>query len=201
MKYITAIHRQQGEGTPSLLLQQFVCRGVPVCFACLERAENEKSLSQGGLRREEMPGREDTEKIKSWLRNFPWPRAVKKPEYWLSRARFEWESMSLREPGRMLLIAVGEWILLLQGERGNRMYLINSSYGRGRAGLIREDFMGNIEPEVGILMAASDFGEGADENKLGMVFCPGELRNEEQMEKRLRELGGQAAVLFLTKEG
>lgn len=218
MKYLTACYRQQGEGTPSLLLQQFQCRGVPVCFACLEGtvAQGElphRNLPQGDLpkrnflqgdlsqREFSRPEGDALEEIKRWSRGFSWPKAVKRPEYWLMRAQYEWENMSGGNRNRTLLLAVGERILLLQGESGNKLYLINSCYGRGRAGLRKEDFLGSMEPGVGVLMSSPDFAGKMEENQLGKALSPGELQCEEQMEKRLRELGGQAAVLFLTKEG
>ena len=42
MKYIITYYRTQGVGSPSLVLQQYLFREIPVCFVCVCSAENEQ---------------------------------------------------------------------------------------------------------------------------------------------------------------
>lgn len=187
MKYITAYYRQQGEETPSLLLQQFVYRGVPVCFACLQTRK------------------EETKGIKEWVRSFSWEKAIKKPERWLTKARGELEKLFPFPEKSMFVLAVGEWILLSAATDGQGMYQVNSNFGRGVAQSMKDNFLGVIEPEVGVLLNISAREivdeEKIREEKIGKVLCPGELRNDEQVEKRLQELGGTSFFLFARENG
>lgn len=185
MQYITACYRQQGEGTPSLLLSQFQCREVPVCLAYLA------DCNHHGIN---FLNKDPVDELRFWCRHFPWPKAVKHPGRWLARAEKE---LAERLAGSgenvsryTLLLAIGGNLLLMGG--GQQVYLINTSYGRGHAELLQPDFRGILEAGAGILLATPAFAENLRLDRLGKALCPGELKEEAQMERRLRELAEQA---------
>lgn len=185
MQYRTACYRQQGEGTPSLLLSQFQCREVPVCLAYLAHSEyHEKTCLNA----------DPADELNFWCRHFPWPRAAKRPERWLARAEKELaervEGCGEKASRYTLLLAVGEHLLLMGG--GQQVYLINTAYGQGHAERLQSDFRGILEAGAGILLATPDFTENLRLDRLGKALCPGELKEEAQMERRLRELAEQA---------
>lgn len=181
MQYMTACYRQQGEGTPFLLLSQFQCRELPVCLAYL--ADGIHFLNT-----------DPVDELRLWCRSFPWPKAVKHPGRWLARAEKELAERvagSGEDASRYtLMLAVGENLLLMG--KGQQVYLINTSYGRGYAELLQPDFRGILEAGAGILLATPAFTGNLRLERLGKALCPGELKEEQQMERRLRELAGQA---------
>lgn len=185
MQYMTACYRQQGEGTPSLLLSQFQCREVPVCLAYLADS------NYHGIN---LLNTDPVDELRFWCRHFPWPKAVKHPGRWLARAEKELaERVADSDGGESrytLLLGVGEYLLLMGG--GQPVFLINTSYGRGHAELLQPDFRGILEAGAGILLATPAFAENLRLDRLGKALCPGELKEEAQMERRLRELAEQA---------
>lgn len=193
MQYMTACYRQQGEGTPSLLLLQFQCREVPVCLAYLADGNDHEINTLNA---------DPVDELRFWCRHFPWPKAVKRPGRWLARAEKELaERVADSDGGESrytLLLAVGENLLLMGG--GQPVYLINTSYGQGHAELLQPDFRGILEAGAGILLATPAFAENMRLDRLGKALCPGELKEEAQMERRLRELAEQTAVLLVARE-
>lgn len=185
MQYMTACYRQQGEGTPSLLLSQFQCRERPVCLAYLADGNDHEINTLNA---------DPADELRFWCRHFPWPKAVKHPGRWLARAERELAERlagSGEDASRYtLLLAIGENLLLMGG--GQPVYLINTSYGRGHAELLQPDFRGILEAGAGILLATPAFAENMRLDRLGKALCPGELKEEAQMERRLRELAEQA---------
>lgn len=185
MQYITAYYRQQGEATPSLLLSQFQCREVPVCLAY---------LADGNYHGINTLNADPADELRFWCRHFPWPKAVKRPGRWLARAEKELAEKvagSGEDAFRYtLLLAIGGNLLLMGG--GQPVYLINTSYGRGHAEFLQPDFRGILEAGAGILLATPAFAENLRLDRLGNALCPGELKEEAQMERRLRELAEQA---------
>lgn len=185
MQYMTACYRQQGEGAPSLLLSQFQCREVPVCLAY---------LSNGKYHGKNCLSADPADELSFWCRHFPWPKAVKRPGRWLAKAEKELaERMADSDGGASryaLLLAIGGKLLLMGG--GQPVYLINTSYGRGYAELLQPNFRGILEAGAGILLTMPAFAENLRLDGLGKALCPGELKGEAQMERRLRELAEQA---------
>lgn len=57
MEYVTSFYRQQGRNGTSLLLQQYLCRQIPVCFGCI-CAGAEDECGAGVLYGEKVPGGE-----------------------------------------------------------------------------------------------------------------------------------------------
>ncbi|MCM1025600.1 MAG: hypothetical protein NC432_04155 [Roseburia sp.] len=203
MNYLTAYSRR--EGGSSLLLQEYLCREVPACFACLCSRDAEES-------------REITEKLLSWNRRFPWHRAAKAPGRFLDRAERELRegmaetSESLTAKGRggimwRLVVCVDQELLTLGN--GYALYLLSGAFGQGSAKRLQGSFRGCLEPEAGILLAEEDFLESRPPQALAQVARGWEIRTQQQADKRLKELAGSGrngeedsgtAVLLLTKE-
>lgn len=216
MEYLTTYIRQEGGG--SLLLQEYLCRDIPACFACLCTREGEE-------------GRRIMERLLSWNRRFPWHRAVKGPALWLDRAERELkeemetacgdsaavrarraESVAAREadrPGRLLwrlLVCVDQELLTLGN--GYELCLLSGSFGQGCARRLNGNFRGCLEPGAGILLAEDDFLENIPTQALAQAVRPWEIRTQRQSDKRLKELAEsgrsqgenrKTAVLILTK--
>ena len=212
MEYLTSCYRRQGEQGNSLLLQQYLCRQTPVCFACL--------CTCGGQRSREA-ARYITGLLLVWCRRFPWRKAVDRPDSWLERARKGLEreitrgETELRISGLLpekqgteltAILCIGEEILVLG--RGQCVYLLNTAFGKGGAKYLEGTFRGRIEPNVGILIATEAFGGQLTERALGEALRPEELDTQAQADRHLAELGrtggkedhrNSAAVLLLAK--
>lgn len=200
MKYLTTYSRREGSG--SLLLQEYLCRDIPACFACLCSRNGEG-------------GREITERLLSWNRRFPWHRAVKAPAPWLDRAEQE-----LKEEMEQAVAAAGSraaviWRLLVCVDQelltlgnGYELCLLSGSFGQGSARRLNGSFRGSLEPEAGILLAEEGFLESRPPQALAQVARCREIRTQLQADKRLKELAGsgrrqgeerQTAILLLPK--
>lgn len=212
MRYLTICVRQRGERGTSLLLQQYLCRKIPVCFACLCTCKGEN--------REEA-GRYFTGQLLVWCHEFPWHKAVHSPERWLKRAEGELQAQIHRSTEEIrsnnmlaqntgvswrVLLGVGEEVLIM-GD-GQKCALLSMSMGRGAVTPMKGSFRGRLELGAGILMTTDDFFSCGEE-KAAEALPLSELQTEEQAERHLRELmeneketygGGTAAILLAAKE-
>lgn len=208
MKYLTTCIRRQGESGSSLLLQQYLCRKTPVCFACLCTCRGEN----GG-----QAGRYITGRLLDWCRRFPWHRAVRRPEKWIVTAQKELEreigvsqkrlhgegitgqshTMSLR-----VLLCIGEEVLTMGN--GQEVYLLGMSLGRGSVKRLGGSFRGSLEPGAGILLSADETAEADYSQELGGALRPSGLETEEQAARHLGEYmkrtGNRAAILLIARE-
>jgi len=220
MEYLTTCYRRQGEGGCSLLLQQYLYRQVPVCFACLCTAE--------GIQAGE-DCRDLAQRLLNWCRGVSWHRAVKKPDMWLERAGRELEDIieSGAEASRnkrgeaqcrgrdcfekkavrvTLLLGVGDELLILGG--GQNVRLLNTSFGRGKVRELPGRLRGCLEPGAGILLATDGFLKNTAGESLGETLRLPEIRSPEQAERRLREIAlrqpeyeePSAAILLVGRE-
>ncbi|MCM1057083.1 MAG: hypothetical protein NC517_05685 [Firmicutes bacterium] len=182
MEYLMTCYRRQGEGGCSLLLQQYVCRRTPVCFACLCTAEDSGIC------------RDTAESLWSWGRTAPWHRAAGRPSYWMKRFEKELSDMpELSEAAQVskgrkltLLLGIGEELLAMGG--GQNLFLLSTSFGKGKAGRLPGQFRGYLEAGAGLLLATDGFLENTEERNLEEALGLREIRSEEQAEKRLKEL-------------
>lgn len=202
MEYLTTYYRRQREGSGcALLLQHYLCRQVPVCFACLFTAEGDGG---SGLCRI-VAGR-----LLDWCRSVCWHKAARRPDTWLERLEGELLPI-LEEAGAeheefqtKLLLGIGGEILTL-GE-GQNLYLLSTSWGKGKAVRLPGQFRGRLEPGAGLLLATDSFLYNAGEERLGEALHLQEIRTADQAERRLKELaefcgredGG--AILLIGKE-
>ncbi|MCM1188196.1 MAG: hypothetical protein NC541_02745 [bacterium] len=212
MKYLTTYIRRRGERGSALLLQEYVCRGVPACFAC---------LCLGGGEREGA-GRRITEKLLTWNRRFPWHKAVRDPGRFLARAQEELEEVVRHAVGEekgaapaaekptvkwRLFLCVDQEFLTLGN--GFELFLLSAFFGRGRAVKQSGSFQGLLEPGVGVLLAEEGFLEETEPQAVEQVIRSWEVETQTQLAKRLGELnrngriaGGEerTAILLLAKE-
>lgn len=185
MEYMTAYYRRQEESGCSLLLQQYLCRHVPVCFACLCTAEGEEN---SGI------CRNIAECLWDWSRKVPWHRAAARPVSWLNR--LEGELTDLLEERRAaatgdevkltLFLGVEEEIMVLGG--GQNLSLLSTSFGRGKATELPGQFRGRLEPGAGLLLATDGFLKNVEGKSLEEALGLREVKTAEQAERRLREL-------------
>lgn len=188
MKYLTTYYRRQGEGGCSLLLQQYVCRQAPVCFACLCTADG----GDGGTLCRDM-----AERLREWSRRVPWQRAAGRPGAWLERLERELEDL-LEDCGRVplshemkmkltLFLGIGEEILVLGG--GQSLCLVSTSFGRGKVTKLPGQFRGRLEPGAGLLLATEAFMKNVEGKSLEEALRLWEIGTEEQAARRLKEIG------------
>lgn len=200
MEYMTAYYRRQEESGCSLLLQQYLCRQTPVCFACLCTAEGEEG---GGI------CRNMAESLFHWSRKVPWHRAAARPVSWLNRLGEELTDL-LEEPTPAaacheikltLFLGIEEEILVLGG--GQNLYLLSTSFGRGKAARLSGQFRGCLEPGAGLLLATDGFLKNVEGKSLEEALRLQEIKSVEQAERRLRELAvphGRAISLEFARQ-
>lgn len=182
MEYLTTCYRRQGEGGCSLLLLQYICRGTPVCFACL--CTGGDSLACRGV----------TEALLGWSRSVPWHRAAVRSAPWTERLGRELAALpELKEPGAepglrlTVLLCIGEELLALGG--GQSLLLLSTSFGRGRTLGLPGQFRGSLEPGAGLLLATEGFMKNAGDRSLEGALRIRELKSPDQAGRRLKELG------------
>lgn len=209
MKYLTTYIMQPEEEGISLLLQQYSCRGIPVCIACLCTCERENKEA----------GRKVTGQLLDWCRHFPWHKAVRRPEKWMARAeeelgektekclkqiRYAGEHRWSGEVKWKIILCIGEEILILGN--GQAVYLLSMSLGRGSVRRLSGGFRGISEPGAGILLTTEGAVCPAEEKELGEVLRLSELEKEEQADRHLREFAKEsaekirAAIMLLAEE-
>lgn len=197
MEYLTTCYRRQGEGGCSLLLQQYLCRRTPVCFACLCTAEGEES----GRR-----CRDTVESLLNWSRKIPWHRAAGRPGPWLKQLEGELTDLPevsgtaavCGEVKLTLFLAIGEEILALGG--GQRLSLLSISFGRGKAVELPGQFRGCMEAGAGLLLATDGFLKKAEGKILEEALRLCEIRTSKQGERRLKELASEGQKIIPGKE-
>ncbi|MDE6639375.1 MAG: hypothetical protein K2K63_02470 [Acetatifactor sp.] len=178
MEYLTTCYRRRGEGGCSLLLQQYLCRQTPVCFACLCTAEG----SEGSR-----TCRDTAESFLNWSRKVPWHKAAVRPAMWMER--FERELTDLPEAIEAkltLFLCIEGEILVLGG--GQNLSLLSTSFGRGKAIGLPGQFRGHLEPGAGLLLATDGFLKNVSGKSLEEALRLQEIKTAEQAERHLREL-------------
>lgn len=200
MEYLTAYYRRQEESGCSLLLQQYLCRHVPVCFACLCTAEGEEG---SGI------CRNMAECLLGQCRRVPWHRAASRPVSWLNRLEGELTDLleerraavACREIRLTLFLGIEEEILVLGG--GQNLYLLNTFFGQGKATRLPGQFRGCLEPGAGLLLATDGFLKNVEGKGLEEALRLQEVKTAEQAERRLREIAsrGRTSPLEIAQQG
>lgn len=211
MKYLTAWVRRR-DGKTALLLQQYLCREIPACFACLCTCGGEDG---------ERAGRYITGQLLAWCHRFPWHKAALRPDKWLKRAERELEAQ-IRLSGEKLrgeglpvrtdrvswrvFAGVGEEVLTIGN--GQEFLLLGMSLGKGTVTRLKGSFRGRMEAGAGILLTTDDFFGSGDEKALSEALLLSGLQTEEQVRRHLKELadntggaGGEAAAILLVTKG
>lgn len=196
MEFMTGYYRQKEDST-ALLLQQYVCRGVPVCFGCVCGGE---SLEAG------ITGGSFTGKLLEEFRKLNLPREVKRQPECLKK--MERQLYQCRESCAVPpdfwtagILCMGEEVLLFY-EGAVRIALCNTGFGRpalqeiGRNDRTQETELqlqrGSMEVGIGILLASESFYEKIPGEDMGSCLWVKDISNPRQAQKRLQELGRQA---------
>ena len=100
-------------------------------------------------------------------------------------------------PAGAVLCCVGEYFALWSSV-GQQVFLLNTRFGRPNARLLtdsqREQFLcGRLQTGVGILLPASGVSQQMRTEELAECLAVKTLGDEIRLEKRLREIGGEAA--------
>lgn len=196
MKFMAGYYRQREESA-ALLLQHFVCGGVPVCLGCICGGDSHGAGIAGGL---------FTGLLLREFRRLSLWKAVQRPE------------KTLREMERVIykcrencsathdfwtvgILCVGESFLIFS-EGGTRIVLCNTGFGRpalheigetGRAGGQPLQLQwGSMERGIGILLASDSFCENNPQESLLSCLAVKDIQDSRQTQKRVQELGRAA---------
>ena len=216
MEFMTGYYRQKEDST-ALLLQQYVCRGVPVCLGCICGGEGREAGIAGGL---------FTGGLLEEFRGFRLLKAVEKREKFLGRMERQLYESRKRcgasgDFWTAGILCIGERFLLFS-EGAARIVLCNAGFGRpalqeimgggimggsgmgteatggdnmGRDGGERRQLQtkwGSMEMEIGILLASESlFGAVPREDMQNCLWVKN-IRDSRQTQKRVQELGRAA---------
>lgn len=196
MEFMTGYYRQK-EDTTALLLQQYVCRGVPVCLGCICGGESREAGIAGGL---------FTGQILEKFRKLSLLRAVKQqPECMkkMERQLYRCREGCAAPPDFWTagLLSVGEEFLLFF-EGAVKIALCNTGFGRPA---LREvggnDYAcgkglqlqrGSMEVGIGVLLASETFYGSIPGEDMQNCLWVKDIREPAQVQKRLQELGRMA---------
>lgn len=212
MEFMSGYYRQREDST-ALLLQQYVCRGVPVCLGCICGGEGRGAGMAGGL---------FTGLLLKEFRGTSLSKAVGKPsgflegvEKWLYRCR---ESCVV--PAGFWtagILCIGEDFLLFS-EGGAKIILCNMGFGRPSLHEIGENDAerrmrgpvgspeavgndaerrmrvqrGSMEAGIGLLLASESFYRSIPRADMQNCLWVKEINDSRQTQKRICELGGMA---------
>lgn len=194
MKFISGYYRQKEEST-SLLLQQYVCRDMPVCLGCICGGENREAGMAGGL---------FTGRLLKEFREYGLLKAVGKPARFLEK--MEKEICVCGDRCGLVpdfwtagILCIGEVFLAFSMGRAG-IALCNTGFGRpALCGIGEEDGegrlrirRGSMETGIGILLASESFYEGIPRADLQNCLAVREICDFTQTRKRIRELGDMA---------
>ncbi|MCM1541945.1 MAG: hypothetical protein NC121_11880 [Blautia sp.] len=194
MEFMSGYYRQKEDST-ALLLQQYVCREVPVCFGCVCGGESREAGMAGGV---------FTGRLLKEFRGFSLLKAVEKPSVFLKKME--------RKIGRCrencdvpadfwtagILCVAENFLLFFEG--GAKIVLCNTGFGRpslqeiGDEGRERRMAVqqGSMEAGIGILLASEGFYDHVPREDMLSCLWVKEIRSSGQTMKRIRELGGMA---------
>lgn len=193
MEFMSGYYRQ--EESTALLLQQYVCRGVPVCLGCICGGESRQAGMAGGL---------FTGQLLEEFRGFSLLKAVGKPSGFLKRIekwlyRCQESCIVPTDFWTAGILCIGEsFLIFTEGEV--KITLCNIGFGRPLLHEIGENDrerrmqiqMGSMEVGIGILLASESFYRNVPRADMQNCLSVKEINDSRQTQKRIRELGGMA---------
>lgn len=194
MEFMSGDYRQKEDST-ALLLQQYVCRGVPVCLGCICGGESREAGMAGGL---------FTGLLLKEFRRFSLLKAVEKPSGFLKR--MERDLHRCRESCAVPpdfwtagILCTGESLLLFS-EGEVRITLCNIGFGRPSLHEIGKNDRGwrmwtqrgSMEVGIGILLASKSFYDQIPHADMQNCLAVKDIHDSGQTRKRIRELGEMA---------
>lgn len=196
MEFMTGYYRQKEDST-ALLLQQYVCHGVPVCLGCICGGEGRGAGIAGGL---------FTGRILGEFRRTSLLWAVKRRQECLRRMERQLYRCrkSITAPPDFWtagILAVGEEFLLFH-EGAVRIALCNTGFGRPALqeiggndplrGMGLQLQRGSMETGIGVLLASESFYGHIPGEDMRSCLWVKDIRKPGQTQKRLQELGRMA---------
>lgn len=195
MEFMAGYYRQQ-EDSVALLLQHYVCGGVPVCLGCICGGDSPGAGAAGGL---------FTGLLLREFRRFSLWKAVREPEKSLGKMERAVHKCREKCPAPLDFWTAGIFCmgerLLLFSEGRTRILLCNTSFGRpALRGLGEMDGegrqlqlkRGSMEPGIGILLASDSFCGNIPQESLAACLAVKDIRAPGQTRKRVQELGSAA---------
>ena len=196
MELMSGFYRQN-EDSLSLLLQQYVCDGVPVCLGCVCGGEMSDAGIKGGL-------------ITGWLlrqfRGLNLCEVIEKPQKFIGRFERElntcWDRHSvLQNFWTVGILCIGyEFLIFYEG--AVQLWLCNTYLGRPDLQRIGVDdrtethelrfHRGIMESDIGILLASESFCRQLSTKELSSCLAVKAIKDSTQTQKRIRELGSLA---------
>jgi len=195
MEFMTGYYRQKEDST-ALLLQQYVCRGVPVCLGCICGGENREAGMAAGL---------FTGRLLEDVRGLDLSRVVKKQAKFMKRTEKQvykyWESHGASADFWAAgILCIGERFLLFSGG-AVKIALCNTGFGRPALCEIRGEGetdrqlwfrRGSMETGIGILLASESFYGNIPRENLQSCLAVKDIHDSGQTRKRVLELGRAA---------
>ncbi len=193
MEYMAGCYRQR-EGSGSLLLQHYICGGVPVFLGCVCGGDDPGAGMAGGI---------FTGRLLGEFRSFRLGRAVKRPEKYLEKmeeAVYRHRESSFLRDGfyAVGILCIGE-VFLSFSQDGAKIILCNTGFGRPVLSEIgAEDgtglhfWRGTMESGIGILLAPDGFCKNIPMEDMAHCLDVKAIRDSGQAQKRVRELGCMA---------
>ena len=196
MELMSGYYRQNDDSL-SLLLQQYVCDGVPVCLGCICGGENAQAGVEGGM-------------ITGWLlkgfRGMKMRGAVEKPDKTLKNFERKlsayWEDHCvLQDFWTAGIMCIGNDFLIFC--EGAVQFLLCNTYfghpslqqiggdGRSESGELRFR-RGRMESDIGILLASEGFCQKLSPKELRNCLAVKDIKDTAQTQKRIKELGSAA---------
>ena len=203
MKYIITYYRTQGVGSPSLVLQQYLFREIPVCFVCVCSAENEQKRESAN---------EFVKNLSDWSDNIDWTGLVKSAD----RSPFAVRDALADVIEAANTNSLGAWLVMLCiGQSfflfGENMYVywLTTSYGKGKLEKINAPCFGQMEAGAGIFLSSENLNPEKRMELAAVSLQPEKLREEKIAGRRLKEFGQRAfdekdpvtLLLLMLREG
>jgi len=196
MEFMSGYYRQKGD-SGAVLLQQYVCRGVPVCLGCICGGESREAGMAGGW---------FTGQLLEEFRGFRMTKAVGNPEKFMRR--MERKLYKCRESCEDFpdfqtagILCTGESFLLFFGGKVN-VVLCNTGFGRpavhemkgeeSERGPWMQLQRGSMEAGIGILLASESFYRNILQEEMQSCLSVKEIHDSRQTQKRIQELGRAA---------
>ncbi len=202
MDFFAAHYRQQGENSPSLLLQQYQYRHTQLFFGCMCLG-NGKGGRAGGYM---------SERLLAWFRGLDLRKLLRNREHkmdmlseMLTGVVGDTDKELLDgglEEGKVglagILCVEDSYLLLRRGRTA--ICLINTGFGRtclrrllegGEEGAL-EKGQGSLQPHIGLLFAVESFLSHITEPMIREGLSVSETNTERRAERHLTELAGEA---------
>lgn len=213
MNLITAVYWQAFQNHSALLLQQYQCQCIPICLLVLCPGQNE---SQGRA------GAYLTGQLLQWFRGQPFKRLTRNPdkyfpsleenlEHFLGQLDEDLISGGLAPHLQSIpisgILCVDDHFLLFSSE-GQRIFFLNKNLGHGHVQCLTDHTenvktaagnlnicQGILQREVGLLFVTDTFCRQFTEQDIKECLYVDELHGEDQIQRRLRELGHRGEAL------